>query len=46
MLVTENNAVVVAPGCGPRDRMVKSKSGSAPHLVKTSGNCDCKCDAI
>ena len=30
MLVTENNAVVAVPGCGDKDRMVKSKSGSAP----------------
>ena len=44
MLVTEENAVVVAPGCGVKDKMVKSKSGSAPHLVKTTGNCDYKCD--
>ena len=44
MLITESNAVVMAPGCGPKDRMVKSKSGSTPHLVKTSGNCDYKCD--
>ena len=34
MLVTENNAVVAAPGCGDKDRMMKSKSGSAPHLIK------------
>ena len=44
MLVTENNAVVVAPGCGDKDRMMKSKSDSATHLIKTSGNCDNKCD--
>jgi len=44
MLVTESNAIVVAPGCGPKDKMVKSKSGSAPHLVKTTGNCDYICD--
>ena len=41
MLITESNAVV-APGCGPKDKMVKSQSGSTPHLVKTSGNCDYK----
>ena len=42
MLITEPNAVVVATGCGPKD---KSKSGSTPHLVKTSGNCDYECDS-
>ena len=44
MLVTENNAVVAAPGCGDKDRMMKSKSGSAPYLIKISSNYDYKCD--
>ena len=28
MPVTEENTLVVAPDCGPKDKMVKSKSGS------------------
>ena len=32
-LVSEVNSVVPAPGCGPKDKMVKSKSGLAPHLI-------------
>jgi hypothetical protein len=48
VLVSEVNAVVPAPGCGPKDMMVKSTSGSAPHLVTTVDNgvtykCDDKC---
>ena len=43
-LATETNAVVPAPGFGDKDRMVKSKSGSAPHLVKVS-NCQYLCDS-
>lgn len=35
-LVTEANAVLFAPGFSPQDRMVKSKSGFAPHLVTVS----------
>ena len=45
-LVSEDGAIVPAPGLGHKDRMVKSKSGSAPHLVKVSGSqyyCDDKC---
>ena len=42
-LTTETNAVVPAPGFGDKDRMVKSKSGSAPHLVKVA-NCQYICD--
>ena len=33
MLVAEENAVVIAPGFGKGCKMVKSKSGSVPHLV-------------
>ena len=44
MLIREENAIVVAPGCGPKDKMIKSKSGNAPHLVTTSGNFEYKCD--
>ena len=36
LLITEKNSVVPAPGYGPQDKMVKSKSGSLPHLVKVS----------
>jgi len=32
-LVTEANAIIPAPGLGQKDKMVKSKSGSTPHLV-------------
>ena len=49
-LVTEINSVVCAPGFGSKDRMVKSNSGSSPHLVLavTSASvvqykCDDKC---
>ena len=45
-LVSEDGAIVPAPGLGPKDRMVKSKSGSVPHSVKVSGSqyqCDDKC---
>jgi len=38
------NASNGASGCGPKDKMVKSKSGSAPHLVKITGNCYYICD--
>ena len=44
VLIGEENAVVVAPGCGPKDKMVKSKSGTVPHLVTaTKYKCDDKC---
>ena len=42
-LMSETNAVVPAPGFGEKDRMVKSKSGSAPHLIKVS-DCQYQCD--
>ena len=35
-LVTEVHSVVPAPGFGLQDKMVKSKSGSTPHLVTVS----------
>ena len=44
MLIREENAIVVAPGCGPKDKMIKSKSGTAPHLVTISDNFEYKCD--
>ena len=44
MLVSEENAVVVAPGCGVKDRMVKSKSGTVPHFVKVMDDLEYKCD--
>jgi len=43
-LEESRNASNAASGCGPKDKMVKSKSGSAPHLVKITGNCDYICD--
>lgn len=46
VLVKEANSVVPAPGFGPKDKMVKSKSGSSPHLVSVVGQhykCDEKC---
>lgn len=46
-LLTEPNAVLPAPGCDSSSRMVKSTSGSRPHLVvrKKSGQfcCDSTC---
>lgn len=45
-MLTERNAVVPAPGLGERDKIVKSKSGSTPHLVSVKGlkyECDDKC---
>ena len=33
MLTSEENAIFLAPGCGPKDKMVKSKSETVPHLV-------------
>lgn len=49
-LVTEANAVVCAPGLGAKDKMVKSQTGSSPHLVLTKASveglqykCDDKC---
>ena len=44
MLIGEDNAIVVAPGCGPKDKIIKSKSGIVPHLVTTSDNFEYKCD--
>jgi len=38
-LMKETNAVVPASGFGEKDKMVKSKSGSSPHLIKVS---DCQ----
>ena len=47
-LVTSKNSVVPAPGFGEDEKMVKSHSGSAPHLVTIDQNtwqykCDDKC---
>ena len=42
-LTTETNAIVPAPGLDDKNRMVKSKSGSAPHLVKVQYLCDNQC---
>ena len=44
-LVTEPNAVLLAPGCDSSSRMVKSTSGSWPHLVvqKKNGQFYCEC---
>ena len=46
ILVSEVNAVV--PRCGPKDKMVKSKSGSVPHFISVLDDgaiykCDDKC---
>ena len=48
MLVEENNAVVSAPGFCKGEKMVKSKSGSVPHMVSIDHmslqyKCDDKC---
>jgi hypothetical protein len=49
-LISEVNAIVPAPGLGEKDKMVKSMSGTAPHLVVSRAssvgiqyNCDDKC---
>ena len=45
-LVSEANAIVPAPGLGANDKMVKSKSGDAPHLVRANEHkykCDDRC---
>ena len=45
-LVSEVNAIAPAPGLGPKEKMVKSKSGSTPHLISVNGvkyECDNKC---
>ena len=44
-LMTEPNAVLLAPGCDSSSRMVKSTSGSRPHLVvwKKSEQFCCEC---
>lgn len=44
MLITEPNAITFAPGCGNRDRMVKSKSGANLHLVTVSKDYQYRCD--
>ena len=44
VLVKEVNAIVPAPGFGPKDKMVKSKSGAAPHIVSTADGSHYKCD--
>jgi len=44
LITTETNAVVRAPGFGDKDKMVKSTSGSAPHLIKVS-DCQYLCDS-
>ena len=44
MLITESNAITFAPRLGSRDRMVKSKSGSTPHLVTASKDAQYRCD--
>ena len=41
MLIREENATVVAPGCGPKDKMIKSKSGMhhiwlQPQIMSTN----------
>jgi hypothetical protein len=50
MFVGEEKAIVSAPGFGPNDKMVKSKSGTTPHLVTVAKSnkmvqykCDDKC---
>jgi len=49
-LVTEANAIAIvpAPGLGHKDKIVKSKSGSTPHLVVKGFkyNCDDKCPYV
>lgn len=45
-LVSKVNAIVPAAGLGPKEKMVKSKSGSIPHLISVNGfkyECDDKC---
>ena len=42
-LVAATNAIVLAPGCDANDKMVNSKSGDAPHLVRAHEH-KCKCD--
>ena len=32
-LLSDTDAISSAPGCSPKDKMVKSKSGLVPHLV-------------
>ena len=45
MLAGEKNAVVPASGLGQGDKMVKSKSGSVPHMVTIDhGSLHYKCD--
>ena len=44
VLVKEVNAIVPAPGFGPKDKMVKSKSGAAPHIVSFADGSHYKCD--
>jgi len=42
-VVSEANTIVSAPGLGLKDKMVKSKSGSVPHMVKITGS-QYRCD--
>lgn len=42
MLIGEENAIVVVPGCEPKDTMVKSKSGTVPHLVTATDDFEYK----
>ena len=37
-LVSEPDAIALAPGLGQNDKMVKSKSGSVPHLITVSSS--------
>ena len=43
-LVFDVDAIVRAPGCGPKDKMVKSKSGVVPHLVTSKKEYEYACD--
>ena len=44
MLKSDSNAITFAPGCGKKDRMVKSMSKVSPHLVTVTKNSQYKCD--
>ena len=43
-LVSDADAITSAPGCGPKDKMVKSKTGLAPHLVTNKKESQYACD--
>ena len=43
-LVSDAEAITSAPGCGPKDKMVKSKTGVAPHLVTNKKESQYACD--